>query len=348
MFCGNCGNEMRDHAKFCPKCGSKTDSFEVNQASSQMQSAPVNQVPLQVQSAPVNQAPTQVQQAPMNQAPPMTNQVPVNQTTIYQSPPSPNTDMNQNVQPLKTKGKSIIIAVLTLALVLTLTGILFLGLGGGAKETDIGFRTEQEVMEHFAKRIASGDLDAATRCFAINHRAENYDLGKMIERMRAWTPSMEMRYPSEDEVYLVSNKASLRTRAMMETANLCFGLEAGEEFFEGTPLQLSDTEYSAADIENLTKNINPQGFKFVSMEMAVDVWAREGNDIRESYNDNKKRVCEVYGAEDREEYLVRYEWNGEAYEGGVTLIKYDGQWYIENLGSVLLGTRMNMSIGKVE
>lgn len=50
MFCGNCGKQNPDNAKFCSSCGSKLNSAPVEQA------APVHQAPSAQQTAPVHQA----------------------------------------------------------------------------------------------------------------------------------------------------------------------------------------------------------------------------------------------------------------------------------------------------
>lgn len=317
MYCGNCGNEMKDSAKFCSKCGSRTDAFEV-------------------EKQPISQ---EVPQALTQQAQPQQAQPQQVQSQMYQAPDK---QVLQGAQP-KSKSKSPIIAVLSIALVLVLVAIGVLYFKGNRQE-DIGFKTEQEVMEYFTKQVAKSDFEAATKCFAINHKAEGYDLGKYVEHMNYWAPAMDMNYPAEDRAYLEANKVLLKATAMREIANMCVSLGGNEEFFEGTPIILKDGNYTGADIENMTKDIDPIGLKVISMRDAMGELS-SGNDYVKTRGQFYRGA---YGAEDFMEYEVRYEWNGKDYAGGATFMKYDGKWYLESLSSTILGTKSSLFAGYLE
>lgn len=112
MFCKNCGNEIKEGAKFCPYCGTVNQAAtEAVQPAPQPASQPVQPAPqpVQTEAQPVQPAPQPVQPAPQPVPQPVPQQ-------IYQQPVA---------TPVKAKKshKGLVIGIIIAVLVLAGAGV---------------------------------------------------------------------------------------------------------------------------------------------------------------------------------------------------------------------------------
>lgn len=283
MFCKNCGNELKDGLKFCPKCGS----------------------PVMPERQP--------------------------EEVVYARPEGEK-KRNMNIS-------SIILGVLAaaLAVILVLQNLSILpSLSGsrGAISSDVGYSTPEETAQALADAIAANDLDAAISLFACNQMAENYDYAAMMEMYQSWYPGMAMPFSSEDTLYTDINKKFLERNAASQIAYMMFSLEGETEYMEGNVIRPDDGDVSemisdmqsACDLDNLSSfSLERMGLANLELQLS------------ESAQESWERQCEIYGADERAEYIVQYSYNGNSYIGGMSLYRYGEDWYIQSLSATIAG-----------
>ena len=239
-----------------------------------------------------------------------------------------------NVPPVKTinsQKRTIIILLIALFVALAVLGFLYFK--GQRQHQDIGFKTEEEVMEYFVERVGKGDFEGALKVFAVNHMAENYDLTEYLERVQAWNTYQGMIYSSRNPSFRQANRQSQAGVFMRQIANAYFSLYGDEEFTQGVVVTVPEGEGEKVAQSLLSPDVSTLKIKHVQnmLEDRDEEWL-------EDYEENLSRWCAIYGGEAMAEYSVTYEYNGEEYYGGVTLIQYDSLWYIYTANSNLAGT----------
>lgn len=210
-----------------------------------------------------------------------------------------------------------------------------------SQSEDIGFESSEELMNYFTEQIRQGNFENASAVFAIELMSKNYDLEKQIEYMRIWYTTFTMPYPSEDASYVQANRIFLKAQVMRQIANMCFSLNADEEYLQQTIVTIESGEGEAIAESFLLHNLD--SFKMIKMNYALP-----DSQDSEKHRANIKKRNEIYGADDFSEYVVYYEWNSQQYIGGITLIKYGDLWYLYALQSNLAGTPASSYLEKVQ
>ncbi len=230
-----------------------------------------------------------------------------------------------------------LIAVVALAAVLILQNLsvlpLITDIGGRPQDNqETGYAMPEETISSFAEAIAGNDITGALSLFACRHMTDNYDYSSYIERIQAWQPNFRYSYPSPEGILREATYEMARGEAAQQIFNLCFSLKADDEYLEMTPIFEGDLNQVMADLEEITDLDQLDTFQIIRMD-----YTKPETQNSSTHQENVRRQCEIYGAEDRAEYSVLYEYGGQTYFGGVSLIQYEQKWYIENLTGVLAG-----------
>jgi|GEM_PF-5223507 len=312
MICKNCGSQIPDNSRFCTVCGAECTEGSRNSAS-QSGNIPANPV---IQSG----------------------NVPVNPVLSSGSVPG---------NPVKHAGKSPKKSVFTpLALLFLVTTAalavfcIFLLKGGsfGGKSSgqgaysindkpDLGFKTQEECVKYFAGQIAKGDPDGALQVFAIHHEMDNFNFKSMTDRAKVYNLSMFL--PAKSSMEKAYNITLFRSRSLMNINLMCLSLTADTDtYLSGKMVMLNNSGVTSSDVEKDLTTPDLSSFKYVSMKLA-----NEDQQKSSSGQNALKSREKVYGYDDYEDYQVTYQWNGDKYYGGATLVKYDGKWYLDGLNT---------------
>ena len=229
----------------------------------------------------------------------------------------------------------IIAAALAVILILQNLSVLplMINKGNGSKYgREIGYATPEETISKFAEAIADNDTDGALALFACRHITDHYDYAAYIERMGAWQPNARYVYPAPEGIFRESTYAMLRGDAAKQIFNLCFSLKADSEYLEMTPIMAEEMSQVIPDLEEFTELERLNTFRVVRMDYTKPE-IQNTLQTREVY----KKAAKTYGAEDSIEYSILYEYGGQTYFGGMTLIQYGEKWYIQSLIGALAG-----------
>ena len=237
--------------------------------------------------------------------------------------------------PTGTLVASILAAALAVILILQNFFGLPLAGGKGGSTADVGYSTPERLMEEFGKSIAANDLNGAVAMFGCGLRAENYDCGAMIERVRAWMVNFPMPFASTDTIFTDANREQLRGNAASQIGSMCFSLQADEAMLTGNPLYEGDSDLD--DISDGIVDASTLDELKTFRVLRID-YAMPDMQDSETHQKNLKSNCDIYGCDEIEDYGVLYEYDGETYAGSVSLMRYGDKWYISGLSSALIGT----------
>ena len=204
----------------------------------------------------------------------------------------------------------------------------------GSASSDVGYSTPEETARAFTEAIAANDLEGALSLFACNQMAENYDFNAGMEWYHTWNPGMQMPFSSEDTLYADINEKSLENSAAWQIGCMMFSREGKEEYMSGSLVSPENGDASGivSDIQNACSLDNLSSFKLERMD-----YSNPERQLSDSAQTGWESQCEIYGADERVEYVILYSYNGDTYAGGMTLLRYGENWYIQFLSAPLAG-----------
>lgn len=220
------------------------------------------------------------------------------------------------------------ILVAVLAVVAVVLGALLLTRGGAGAAAQSGYATPEETIEVFTERVADRDVDGALSTWAGEKQAASLDLVGTLERLRAFAPYDSTILPSDDPAFaelagtIRAGVAADQLRRMTLSVLLpdidltvTTTLDDGDVTAQGIADALDYARLASLRIERLDAVEGP-----------------------EQYDENLTRLAELVGADERREYVVLYECEGETYLGGVGVLRYGDEWSIDTLSALLAGT----------
>lgn len=229
----------------------------------------------------------------------------------------------------------VITAILAIVLILQNLSILPLVTEIGVKapyNQEVGYDTPEETINRFAEAIANNDAQGALELFACRHITDNYDYAAFIERMQSWQPQSRYAYSTPEGIFRESTFEMLRGEAARQIFNVCFSLNASGDYLEMKPIMDESIDQIVTDLGKFTDLDQLNTFRIVRSD-----YTQPETQNLPAHKENVKVRCKYMGAEDWVEYSILYEYDGQTYFGGMSLIQYDSKWYIENLIGVLAG-----------
>lgn len=252
--------------------------------------------------------------------------------------PSSKASKKKNIGVLVMSGVSLLLAIL---LVLSLTGVLGGASGGSsAFAASKSFSTPEDAIEYFVDRLTAGDWEGALAACAVNEIAENYDYEAMIERLQTLLPNLPC-LPSEYQEYAGFNNASVRASLLRQMAWLTFSVTLPDEY--DTFLEYMPT-YEGIDFDDVVEDMDPASVSGLKL-MRIDSHAFLETEQNE---ENYERQAAVYGADAQTSRVVLYEYDGDYYAGGFTLLQYNGRWLISWLNDPLAGIPVTGALLRVD
>ena len=224
----------------------------------------------------------------------------------------------------KTAAAVLTAAALALILLLQNFSLLPLLFGGGPQ--DVGSGSPEEAAEAFAREIASNDLEGALDLFGTEHILANFDFASYLERTGSWYPGQEASYPPSETIFGDAKREIRRGQAAQQILLLCYSLKADEEYKDLREIE-GDTERFAEQLEEVCNLDHLDTFRILRMDpyTPLEYWGDRGE------QDPYEELAAMSGADDWEEYLILYEYDGQTYQGGMTFLCYEEQWYVQYL-----------------
>ncbi len=228
----------------------------------------------------------------------------------------------------------ILVAVLTVV-ALVLGGLLVLQAVGGDDDEGRGFASPEEAIEFSTDSLADGDAAAAISAWRAEEQARGNDLVATLERLQAFAPYNASILPGDDELFAGLGAAGRAGGAAEQYRRLTYSLLVPDLSPDSVTPLTDDGAPSAEEISDDLDSSRLEGLRAERIEQL------EGSErLTESYDEAARLV----GADERREYLVLYEWEGETYLGAVGVLRYDDEWSIDALGSPIV----NVSVGILE
>lgn len=221
------------------------------------------------------------------------------------------------------------VLVAVLAVVAVVLGILLaVGTGDSGESESQGFTSPEEAIEFSTEQIAGGDAEAALTAWAGDAQAENLDLVGTLERLQALSPADTSSVPSDDDFFVGLAQATRAGTAAEQYRRLAFSLLL-PDVRPDTTTPLEGGDVTAQDIADGLDSARLAGLTPQRIDQV------EGP---EQLDENLAQAASLVGADERREYVVLYEWDGETYLGGVGVLRYGDDWQIDSLASAFAGT----------
>lgn len=224
------------------------------------------------------------------------------------------------------KTAAAVIAAAALALVLLLQNLSVIPLLFSGGPGDVGFGSPEETAEAFAREIASNDLEGALDLFGTEHILANFDSVSYLERMGSWFAGQTDAYPSSETIFGDAKREIRRALAAQQILLMCFSLKADEEYIEFGEMA-GGAEAFGEELEKVCDLDQLDTFRILRMDPYTPLEYRGDRGEQDPYSE----LAAISGADDWEEYLVLYEYDGQTYQGGMTFLCYEDRWYVQYL-----------------
>ena len=211
-----------------------------------------------------------------------------------------------------------------------------IGVGATGRMEGNGFASPEDALGAYIQGMKDNDIDAMIAAFAVETYAENYSLIKMVERLGSFQPSIG--YIPNISAYSIrlniENRRSDITRAIRNHYLALQGSKTiiGEKAY--SPVTIMGEYDSASDLlDNLfvsddTGILDSIVFndEFYDPALLSDHYSEERN------RENLKKQMATIGAEDYTCVVAKFYSNGKPVVIMADAVKYDGRWYLCNMG----------------
>lgn len=214
----------------------------------------------------------------------------------------------------------VLVAVLTVVAVAL--GVLLATRSGGSSTASQGFASPEEAIETSTQQVADGDAAGALTAWAGDAQAEGLDLESTLERLQAFAPYDTTSLPSQDAFFVELAKTARAGTAAEQYRRLTLSLLLPEEVDLDTTTALDRGDVSSQDIADALDSARLAGLRAESVDRV------EGPD---GAADRFAEMAALVGADEAREYVVLYEWDGETYLGGASVLRYGDEWSISGL-----------------
>lgn len=247
----------------------------------------------------------------------------------YGTPPSP--------PPGRRRGGSlpwILVALLTVV-ALVLGVLLVLQTVGGDDAGGRGFASPEEAIEFSTESLADGDAEAALSAWSAGEQARGSDFVGSLEYLEAYAPYDPNILPGDDDFFAGLGGVAREGGAADQIRRLTYSLLV-PDLSQDQVTPLSDDDAPSA--QELRDDLDSGRLAGLTAQRIERLEGPER--LTETYD----RAAELVGADERREYLVLYEWEGETYLGAVGALRYDDEWSIDALSAPIA----NVSVGTLE
>ena len=239
----------------------------------------------------------------------------------------------------KKKWIPFLAGILAGALVVGLIFGVILLAGGGGKIEGAGYGSAADAAKAYLNGMKAGDVKAMAATFAVESYVEHYDSAAYIDRLRSYTPAMEM--PAEPSTQwlkaLKIGERQANVSKMLQGQYLSMSGIAGTLDNRAVAVGRDDAPFAngqeVVDYFSDKDWQNKLNTMKIGKVLGSDEFASEA--LRETYEKNLKQNEKVYGCDDIKELAVKVEFEGEDYLFFFSAGRYNGKWYLINFNSIL-------------
>ncbi len=215
----------------------------------------------------------------------------------------------------------------------------------GAKMEGEGFLTPREALAAYIAGMQHGDIDEMISAFAVESVAANYDIAKMIDRVRAYTPVMGY-VPNANDLSVrinIENRRKSITDIIRSHYLILTESPLSESESYGQSIALTDEHESAQALVDelfIPSNADLPGSirfenEFLSPALLSDMYMNSHNLT------NLRRQAEQVNAQGITSVAARFYCNDRPYLIAMDAIQYGTKWYLYQ-GNGILAAMLNM------
>jgi hypothetical protein len=325
MFCKYCGAPLNDGSRFCMRCGKE-----------------------------VAIAPPPVQpQAPIPPQTPVSPQAPV----MAQTPAAPQPAAPAVIAPPPVKSQKsrywlfgacgTAVGAILLAAILLIAGVFS---AGGGRIEGPGFATPEDAAKAYLEGLKNQDVDAMISAFAVETYAENYDFAALVERIRSYQPTLEMRMPSGNEYTRQLNVQSRRNQVVAGIINQYMCYNAPDELNDYNPTMLEDPDAVANFVDKFKRDTEDYVFEGLKIAEVLDPEDLSDMYMAEANQENIAKQAKTFGveADDVANVAITFEADGQTWIFCPQTVRYNGKWYLQSLqGNLAILAGMDVFTGGI-
>ena len=227
------------------------------------------------------------------------------------------------------------VAVLTATLLVVVTG----------QVVATGSPTPDEAVREYMAGVAAADAGRILDASAIDEMAEGHRFAESVDRLQAFMPHL-MLAPAEYPFYVEVNRAQRADEVMSQVLMLAYGLLSGETI-DGSPIVPVDRAWA----EDFVARVDPA--RLAGIEVMDSRFPSPDLETSERYLETAAALASTYSADELTERLVLFDFDGQTYSLGFTLLRYEDDWLVSSQSSPIggtstLGTATPMSVEEYE
>ena len=200
------------------------------------------------------------------------------------------------------------------------------------------FDSPEDAVIAYLEGLRYSDLDRMIGAFALESYVENYNFEALLNRVRVYSPALEIRMPNANALVTAMNIENRRAR-IVDGIIFQYILLSDPEFNMTAPHVIEDGQ-AGEFVSRFNESLNAPTLNsievlgFIPPEALMELYLSEAN------QSNIMRQAEVLGADQLISRVAVFEMDGNKYLLLVDAVEYSERWYISQLGgniSVLLG-----------
>ena len=226
---------------------------------------------------------------------------------------------------------AVLSVLLAVALMLSFLGILppfFSTSPSASSETfaSQGFDTPEDAIKSFVSYLKEGDYNGILSTCAIDRMAQGFDYKAFSERLGGLFPIPRAYLPTDYPDYVLYNKVKFTQEMLSKIYCISASFHLSEDY-NGITGGGTHSLKTDAFPNSIIKEMEPASLDALNI---VDIKKVVIDEVTLDMK-NRKEQAGMFGGDDIQCRTVLYEYEGDYYVGGFTLIEYDGKWLVEDM-----------------
>lgn len=224
-----------------------------------------------------------------------------------------------------------VIGAILLAAILLITGVF--SSGDTATIEGHGFATPEDAAKAYLMGLQNQDVEAMLSSFTVESYAEQYDFAALVERLKSYQPTFEMRLPNANEFTQRLNIEGRRNQIVNQIIFQYMTYNTPDELNDYSPVTFEDSEAIAEFVAKFESNT--EDYVFADIEITGTM---EPEDMSEMYltepnQQNIAKQAKIYGADadDVANVVITFKADDHEWIFCPQAIRYNGKWYLQSL-----------------
>jgi len=204
--------------------------------------------------------------------------------------------------------------------------------------SDEVFKTPEDAITFYMQGIAEGNVSKILQACAIHEMSENFSLSLSTARIGAFDANQTLA-PSDDPFYVEMNKEQLSARILSQVRMFVFSLLSTQDVTDR--LIIIDAEKTTQFI----KDVDPSRLAQIEVKTIAIPFPEIVQSAK--YLENATKFAQVYGADEYSERVALFQFEGDEYLVGFTLLRYGENWKIASAYSPIANIASSGATGKI-